>query len=141
MRKKLFCLYILQTNQRYSLTSLDKSGHTWPHRTNSITLRYLSLVTIFTQNLYNIDCFLPEILMVYESSNLLGREQILVNQLKVYVIHDKNTFFLRIQLIFPSKLLQCDHATPWSTKFTPGKSKNAWKWLGTLGHAQPAVIA
>ena len=39
------------------------------------------------------DCSLPETLMIKESCNLTGQEQILVNHLKVYVINDKNTFF------------------------------------------------
>ena len=39
------------------------------------------------------DCSLPETLMIKESCNLTGQEQILVNHLKVYVINDKKTFF------------------------------------------------
>ena len=75
-----------QTNQSHSLTHLGKFGHGWVCLTtppNSSNLRwYFFLITISLQKIWDIDCFLPEILMVKQSSNLFGEEHILVNNLK-----------------------------------------------------------
>ena len=43
------------------------------------------------QKTQEIDFFIPEILMIKESCDLIGWEQILVNNFKKYVINEENT--------------------------------------------------
>ena len=45
------------------------------------------------QKILGIERFLSKILMIQESCNLTGEEHILVNQLKGYVIHNKDRLF------------------------------------------------
>ena len=63
-------------------------------------------------------------LLIKESCNLNGQKHILVNHLKVQVIHEKDIFYLRIQLIFRSELLLMWQYYPRPTKFTSGKSRH-----------------
>ena len=61
-------------------------SHTKP---TALTLYFLWLLSLCEKSKRDTDYFL-EILMIKESYNLTGWKHILVNSLKVYVIHEEN---------------------------------------------------
>ena len=72
-------------------------GHTTRKSTKftlwQVVTCYLFLTTISMQKMRDIDCFVPEILVIKESNNLIGQEHILVCNLKLRVLYRwKNTF-------------------------------------------------
>ena len=68
------------------LAWLRTTGHTQP----TVVPLNTFFGNVSVQNICKCtDCFLPEILMVKESNNLIGQKQILVDHLKVCVTHNK----------------------------------------------------
>ena len=65
--------YHHQANQSHPLKNLGESVQAQLHSTNSSS--------------HYIDCFLPDIIIIKESTNLIGQEHILVNNLKLCALN------------------------------------------------------
>ena len=88
-------------------------------------------------------CFPPELLMIKESCNLIGREYLLVINLLVYVMHNKIIFFLRDHLIFHAELFLLWHTTLRPKKpplVTLGLSAHDWTRMTRFDRLPPEIL-
>ena len=95
-------LRMTKTTQKdpcYVCTSLRMAGHAWSHATKSISPKcYFSLINIFPQTITEIDALFPQILMIKQSSNLIGHEhfglQLVIQNFSRYGVCTRKTSFI-----------------------------------------------
>ena len=76
-------------------------------------------------------CFPPELLMIKESCNLIGREYLLVINLLVYVMHNKIIFFPQRSFNLSCWTFSIVTYHPQTKKATPGNTRSVCAWLDT----------
>ena len=75
--------------------------------------------------------------MVKQSSNHVGQEHILVNNLQFFLIYGGASPFTVLK--FNQSFMLNYFANQIQPKSPPDKFRHIWAWLGTAGHSQPTV--
>ena len=82
-----FCCQTTLRLTKFITGKFSLTGQAWPHPTSSSSLKYyLSLETISVQKTKDLECFHQQTLMIKESFSLIGREHLLVYNLKLCVL-------------------------------------------------------
>ena len=75
--------------------------------------------------------------MVKQSSNHVGQEHILVNNLKFFLINGGTSLFAVLE--FNQSFILNYFTNQIQPKSPPDKFRHIWAWPGTPGHSQPTV--